>query len=1038
MGSFILKQVDFVGLISTPILKFRTPYGIDSTVAKFTYDLQEHTRFFRSSTTLGRLQLAAILTASGTMLRDLYFKATGSEVAIELVRQCTTNKPLESAETTKLKTLDFVAYREPALKLICHKLKWVSDRILFLYSADDSNVMNVSQSKQDVETEYLFLSGASLLNSRRALTSNESSIVVSRTHSRVTKLYLSSQNTDNVCEGIFDLKYVRVTSDTLSDIVKIMPSSNDNSIIFPLESNNRNILLDQISSEISNSWNAFHKQPKMIIESQVLRTIDGVIISLQFDVNIKLQKMQHYLIEKISPQMDQSRQFRLDVIRNRSPEPVIRDLLLIATSQDHVKRFNPFFTESETDEYRDCVLVYLETLVFKEKLLRIAKLVDGPKNLLIEELLNKRNWDIKQYPEWLVFEVEGGIQIRPEQYTIASHLLNNPTSITQLNMGRGKTRVILPMMIMDLVKNRPVVLPRIMFLAALLWDTVEFLHETLTASVLNIPLFLQPFNRSVTLDRRKIFIMRELRNMAKGGFQVQSPGFKLSLDLKCMEMQYENDGLYNELKDFIDETNAFDILDESDAILHQKYQLVYAIGLPGALDNQIIRCLVAEGVLQILNDNPQILSLLNEVSGFGSFSVSALSGTFKGIRLAEREISLDRAFADLKEHIISGILKTSPFELQIICELVTRYPHLVGPITQAISDPTTSIDMILKGLELPSLIREYLLILRGYLAYGIFESVISRRYRVDYGFDDQRVKRLAVPFLAADMPSRKAEFSHPDVGIFLTVLSFYNQGLTRVQFSQALEQLLDENVNAQSFHYNLWLDPIRQRLPQKVLEMIGKSEKLDPNELQMEVLFATFRFSMACINYFLNKCVFPFDTAQYPSRLCKSAWDIPSKGSTVGFSGTKDNHYCLPRSVYQNEPEDVSLNGTDGQMLYLVMTQTIGYETLSGNSILWQQLLFFAIINKYSALIDTGSLLAGVLNKDAAHFLASQSEFDSSFLGVVYFDTEYHEGQWMVLNRKFGISSPKSASVIHVLKVSHFRNEIASLFLMMQEPEVRI
>ena len=57
-----------------------------------------------------------------------------------------------------------------------------------------------------------------------------------------------------------------------------------------------------------------------------------------------------------------------------------------------------------------------------------------------------RTWDVAEHPKWLVFEVEGQLQIRPAQYYIAKMLLDNPGAVAQLNMGEGKTRVILPMM----------------------------------------------------------------------------------------------------------------------------------------------------------------------------------------------------------------------------------------------------------------------------------------------------------------------------------------------------------------------------------------------------------------------------------------------------------------------------------------------------------------------------------------------------------------------------------------------------------------
>lgn len=52
-----------------------------------------------------------------------------------------------------------------------------------------------------------------------------------------------------------------------------------------------------------------------------------------------------------------------------------------------------------------------------------------------QELRAHHTWDPTAHPEWLVFEAEGQLQIRPQQYQIARHLMENPGAISQLNMG---------------------------------------------------------------------------------------------------------------------------------------------------------------------------------------------------------------------------------------------------------------------------------------------------------------------------------------------------------------------------------------------------------------------------------------------------------------------------------------------------------------------------------------------------------------------------------------------------------------------------
>lgn len=85
---------------------------------------------------------------------------------------------------------------------------------------------------------------------------------------------------------------------------------------------------------------------------------------------------------------------------------------------------------------------------------------------------------------------------------------------------------------------------------------------------------------------------------------------------------------------------------------------------------------------------------------------------------------------------------------------------------------------------LPDLMDEaksMLYVLRGYLAYGVLEHCLFMRCKVNYGIPSPQrklLKRLSVPYEAADIPSKRNDFAHPEVAIILTYLSYYNFGLT--------------------------------------------------------------------------------------------------------------------------------------------------------------------------------------------------------------------------------------------------------------------
>ena len=86
-----------------------------------------------------------------------------------------------------------------------------------------------------------------------------------------------------------------------------------------------------------------------------------------------------------------------------------------------------------------------------------------------------------------------------------------------------------------------------------------------------------------------------------------------------------------------------------------------------------------------------------------------------------------------------------------------------------------------------------LLLLRGLLAEGIIKFALQRkRWRVDYGFDRSRTV-LAVPYRAKDYPAPRAEFSHPDVTMVFTCLSYYYAGLSDDQLRICFETLLQSD-----------------------------------------------------------------------------------------------------------------------------------------------------------------------------------------------------------------------------------------------------
>jgi hypothetical protein len=90
-------------------------------------------------------------------------------------------------------------------------------------------------------------------------------------------------------------------------------------------------------------------------------------------------------------------------------------------------------------------------------------------------------------------------------------------------------------------------------------------------------------------------------------------------------------------------------------------------------------------------------------------------------------------------------------------------------------------------------VKPTLMLLRGLIAGGVLAFTFGqKRWRVNYGLTPTRrpETRLVVPYRAKDSPALRSEFSHPDVVIILTYLSYYYGGLEDQDLFTAFEHLI--------------------------------------------------------------------------------------------------------------------------------------------------------------------------------------------------------------------------------------------------------
>jgi len=218
--------------------------------------------------------------------------------------------------------------------------------------------------------------------------------------------------------------------------------------------------------------------------------------------------------------------------------------------------------------------------------------------------------------------------------------------------------------------------------------------------------------------------------------------------------------------------------------------------------------------------------------------------------------------------------------------------------------------------------------------YGLLFHGLSLHYRVNYGLNAQSTKQMAVPYSASDTPKAHAEYSHPNMAILYTCLSYLNKGLMEVQFLEVMLTLQNMGTSSQHAVYDEW-DAIvwNDLMIKKEVQEFDDILKIHmDNTVQFNLMFQAFHCRMEVICFWINDHVFPNETFQFPKRRTMSAWNLVDTNDAIGFSGTDDNQFLLPLFVRQIPPEEKYPCVTNGEMIDCSLQCTSMVEVLDNPS----------------------------------------------------------------------------------------------------------
>lgn len=312
-------------------------------------------------------------------------------------------------------------------------------------------------------------------------------------------------------------------------------------------------------------------------------------------------------------------------------------------------------------------------------------------------------------------------------------------------MGEGKSSVIVPLIAASLADTKQLV--RVIVLKPL-WRQMFHLLVNRLSRLVDRRIYYLPFGRHIQVDSTKSKQLQELyaECMREGGILLAQPEHILSFKLMGIDQLISAKPEGCKAAEQLQRTQEYltnhtrDILDESDEILHVRYQLVYTVGEQQPLEDHPDRWTTTQ----------QLLSLLaHHIYRFGQTYTEGFDyqakpqGQFPTIRILpysnnEVEHELVRALAN---DVVAGHIQN------------LNCTRLSLPVRKGILQLLTNKELpfaeyeSLKSACDPTLWRGLLLV-RGLLASGILVFALKERhYRVDYGLDLSR-SLLAVPFRA--------------------------------------------------------------------------------------------------------------------------------------------------------------------------------------------------------------------------------------------------------------------------------------------------
>lgn len=657
-----------------------------------------------------------------------------------------------------------------------------------------------------------------------------------------------------------------------------------------------------------------------------------------------------------------------------------------------IRKKNEALDEADINTLYTLIGSYLQHKTLEQQQIRAKNLFDQYKQTqdttliqpLAEAMLARRCYDPEKKPAYLVFEYYADILIRPVQEEKLEAFLSGrtPNVVMEMIMGSGKSKVLLPLLGLlraDAKTLSLLIVPQPLF-ESVSSDTQHILREAFGQKLAslhfdrNTSITCQALENHIAdlktiISERRCLIMTS-KSVACLILKLIEEAEKLHQNHKTTSKEY---ALLQELVSILHEY-GYPIIDEADTILNVLHEVSFSLGGRTSPNPDEMR-LISE-LYDLLLTDPELKSraalecdptkdpTAQAITEARYDSTVKLLLAQKSIKRLETLQCKDNETTKELNSFAKGLSRESYTQA---CNYLTR----TGDLAQAEAffetlPPRVQNLFALLGEEISSLMRH----------------TLTKNSNEKYGLDEEAGGLFAIPFAAANTPSRGSHFANAYVTTNYTFQTYIKHGITHKQIVRALEQLQkdallqmrDEALSLTETRAWKLFCTFKGPLDIPLFNYTGE---------HLEALYTEVNRSLAKKRQFVEEIILP-QLELYEDKLSINPHNIVSFFKRIiGFTGTLWNGASMHRKL--NPAPEL---GTDAKTLSLLWEKSReSIHCIKGSS-MSQMLDEIGAYTQFDLLSDAGGYFKEGTNAEVAALLQQKSS-----LPVAFYD---EQGQQML------------------------------------------